>query len=503
MLGTLATPFANIFIDPSDQTARHGEGLFPRSFMIVLLTPSNYVGPEQFGLDRDTEAGILVPQDALPVIKTLEDSEQWLPSGHRNGHPTEGIPDSIKQPMRSNILTCAALRARGQTTEHNSMLIHVTRFTSVQHLVAEAVGNELHSLVNSLRYGDGAYSPSLLDRLRQQWKDDFEPTTQAIIDRGFDDPEITRLAWDEVEPHLVDAASAITLKVINGTVADILEYRNNPHGTSLIAIGGDKLSRGLTLEGLRSATSSGSSRMYDTLMQMGRWFGYRPGYLDLCRLYTTGDLIGWYRHIALASVELKREFEHMAAIGGTPQDYGLRVRTHPNGLQITGASKLRTGTVMRVSFSGTIAETIVLFAEPSILRENAYAVERFLARIDHLVSRRTRGERSIWPAVPADEVIRFLREYRTHPQALKVNSDIIAEFIGKKLADGGLQDWEVVLVQGGEAQMRCRDTPRRRRHDDATRERVMAGCLRNSAFGDSSIQPTSSLTSQMTRRREA
>ena len=113
--------------------------------------------------------------------------------------------------------------------------------------------------------------------------------------------------------------------VINGTIADLLDYRSNPEGVSVIAIGGDKLSRGLTLEGLSVSYFLRSSRMYDTLMQMGRWFGYRPGYLDLCRLYTTADLTRWYRHIALASTELKLEFEHMAAIGATPRDYGLRV----------------------------------------------------------------------------------------------------------------------------------------------------------------------------------
>lgn len=59
--------------------------------------------------------------------------------------------------------------------------------------------------------------------------------------------------------------------------------------------------------------------MYDTLMQMGRWFGYRPGYLDLCRLFITEDLHWWYRHIALAEVELRREFDRMKAAGLTPR----------------------------------------------------------------------------------------------------------------------------------------------------------------------------------------
>jgi len=459
-VGYTATPFANIFIDPSDETAAHGEGLFPRSFILGLPAPSNYVGPERvFGLDRDPEAGILTEQDALPVIRTIRDSEPWLPSGHRNGHLVQGLPDSLREAMRAFVLTCAARRARGQKTEHNSMLIHVTRFTSVQRGVADAVRNELHSLVNRLRYGDGNFTPPLRDELRQEWENDFEVTTGAILAHGIDDAEIIPLGWEAVEPQLVEAASAITVRLINGTVADLLDYRSNPGGVSVIAIGGDKLSRGLTLEGLSISYFLRSSRMYDTLMQMGRWFGFRPGYLDLCRLYTTPDLTRWYRHIALASTELKLEFEHMAAIGATPRDYGLRVRTHPNGLQITGASKLRTGTEMKVSFSGTIAETVVLFSNPEILRANAEAVEAFLLRGESTGERKDDNSRAIWSRVPADEVIRFLQDYRTHPEALKVNSDSMARFIGKKTTDGGLTEWEVVLLKGGTAQMESEIPP--------------------------------------------
>jgi len=496
-VGYTATPFANIFIDPSDETARHGEGLFPRSFIVSLPAPSNHVGPERvFGLDRDPEAGILTAQDGLPIVVPVEDSEIWLPTGHKNGHPVEGLPESLRAAIRSFILTCAARRARGQVTAHNSMLVHVTRFTSVQGRVADSVRTELHSLLNRLRYGDGNFTPPLLDQLKDQWETEFEPKTTAILGMDINDAEITPLNWSQVQPHLVETASAITVRVINGTVADLLDYRNNPAGTSIIAIGGDKLSRGLTLEGLSISYFLRSSKMYDTLMQMGRWFGYRPGYLDLCRLYTTEDLIEWYRHIALASVELKREFEHMAAIGGTPRDYGLRVRTHPNGLQITGASKLRTGTEMKVSFSGTIAETVVLFSNPDVLRTNAEAVENFLQRAQATGERSDSKPRTVWSYVPADEVIQFLRDYRTHPGALKVSSDNMARFIAQKNADGALTAWEVVFLKGGTAEKEydispvgCINLIKRERvlHDD-TKQCVRRLVSRSDEFID--LSPT-------------
>src|SRR5262249_7626599 len=156
-----------------------------------------------------------------------------------------------------------------------------------------------------------------------------------------------------VEPHLLEAVSRIELRRINGTSADALAYTEHPDGLSVIAIGGDKLSRGLTLEGLTVSYYLRASRMYDTLMQMGRWFGHRPGYLDLCRLYTTSELEDWYRDITIANEELLEEFDAMAAAGATPRDYGLRVRKHPAGLLITARAKMRNGKELKLDYAGT------------------------------------------------------------------------------------------------------------------------------------------------------
>jgi hypothetical protein len=451
-VGYTATPFANIFIDPSDSTSSHGEGLFPRSFVLNLPAPTNYIGPEKiFGLEAAPEAGILVEQDGLPLIRNTEDGDAWLPNGHKNGFIPKGLPPSLQTAIRSFILTCAARLARGQKNEHNSMLIHVTRFNSTQAAVADSVKDELRSLQNRLRYGDGSYRPRLLDELKELWMEDFVPASTSVRE-VIDDPEMRPVEWKDLKDCLVEAAMPISVKVINGSVADILDYKNSPDGVSIIAIGGDKLSRGLTLEGLSTSYFLRSSRMYDTLMQMGRWFGYRPGYADLCRLYTTSELAGWYRHIALASAELRREFEHMASIQGTPKDYGLRVRTHPNGLQITSASKLRSGTVMRVSYSGTISETVVFETDAAAVQNNFHRTEDFLQGIEeYRSSKSNKGNRVIWEKVSAQHITAFLDSFRTHRDAPKVNSHLIAQFIQKSTQSGRLKDWTVALLTGGQS----------------------------------------------------
>ena len=109
--------------------------------------------------------------------------------------------------------------------------------------------------------------------------------------------------------------------------------------------------------------------MYDTLMQMGRWFGYRPGYLDLCRLYTTSEMVEWFSHITDAAEELRAEFDMMEASGATPKQYGLKVASHPV-LMVTSRVKMRSARSLWLSFSGQLVETIALYRDPDVLTAN-------------------------------------------------------------------------------------------------------------------------------------
>lgn len=110
-------------------------------------------------------------------------------------------------------------------------------------------------------------------------------------------------------------------------------------------------------------------------MQMGRWFGYRPGYVDLCRLFTSNELNEWYRHITLASDELREEFRYLAESGGTPENYALKVRTHPGQLQITSISKMRHTKNIQVSWAGRLVETYQLLRDQASKRNNLAATD--------------------------------------------------------------------------------------------------------------------------------
>lgn len=441
-VGYTATPFANIFIYEDAFSEEHGQDLFPKNFIVRIPPPGNYIGPNDvFGTAEDPAAG-LEERAALPIVRVIDDHEAWIADGHKKDDRVGPLPDSLKQAIRSFILVCAARSAHGQADVHNSMLIHVTRFTAVQAVATEQVKDELASLKLRLRYGDGGSSDQLIHELRELWERDFVPTTAML-----DDPDLEPLSWLSVRRALDQAAAKIEVMTINGTARDVLTYYEHRNGLSVIAVGGDKLSRGLTLEGLCVSYYLRASKMYDTLMQMGRWFGYRPGYSDLCRLYTTAELRDWYRDITAANQELLNLFDHMADVGGTPKDFGLRVKSHPDGLLVTAPAKMRNGKRMRLSFSDTISETIVFHRDANVVGANFRLVEQLVRQFDFSgTAERHKSGTVVWRGIDASDVVTFLETFMTHDDARKAQGKLLATYIRSRIADEELVDWTVGLI---------------------------------------------------------
>lgn len=444
-VGYTATPFANIFIFEDEEHGTYGKDLFPESFIERLPPPSNYVGPARvFGLPAaespDGEA-----RPPLPISRVVSDVDGFIVDPKSAGSPLGPTPRSLRSAMLSFVLTCATRLARGENTQHNSMLVHVTRFVAVQNLVTERMREELENVVMRLRNGEGDSQRTVFDELRELWESDFEPTTGAMEppDRG------RLLTWEGVQPHLYAGADRIQVRSINGASQDALTYKDHRRtGLSVIAVGGNKLSRGLTLEGLTVSYYLRTSKMYDTLLQMGRWFGYRPGYLDLCRLYTSQELIDWYRDITIANEELGREFDAMADQGLTPREYGLRVRSHPEGLLVTAPAKMRHAREMKLSFQGTCPMTTAFDRSREQQTANADHVEQWLRM--QTAAGRHRGKHPtrsahIWADVPGSEVARFLEQFQSSEAARRVNGGLLSAYIHVCLADHELMDWTVAL----------------------------------------------------------
>lgn len=469
-VGYTATPFANIFIHERGATLEEGPDLFPSSFIINLAAPSNYVGPARvFGLVSPDGN-----RECLPLVRTIGDHATldgrggWIPTKHKNGHMplfngSKILPPSLVEAIDAFLIACSARQLRGQGTDHSSMLVHVTRFNIVQQEVFRQV--EDHVRYMRQRILRNIDHEKIIERMKTLWYENFVPTEKAIRLLEADQNSSRPIEWKDILAVLPDIISDIKIRMINGTAKDALDYTEHEGtGLKVIAIGGDKLARGLTLEGLCISYFLRASKMYDTLMQMGRWFGYRAGYLDLCRLYTTNELAEWFGHIADAAEELREEFDLMAASGATPREYGLKVQSHPV-LMVTSRLKMRSAKNLLLSFSGQLLETVSLYRDPTILARNLEAASRLIAGlgvsdVDPVRVRagtRQQWKGYIWHDVPSGDVIEFFSSYETHPEAYKVNSVLLAEFIHSLNSVGELTKWTVALIGGGEGQSCCID----------------------------------------------
>lgn len=464
-VGYTATPFANIFIHEKGATREEGPDLFPSAFIINLAASSNYIGPAKvFG-----RSGPDGREGGIPLVRLVNDYSKedgrggWMPQKHNVAHTPlhevgTALPPSLVEAIDAFLLSCALRDLRGQGADHSSMLIHVTRFNAVQKHVHDQVNEHVRHIRQRLQRRVG--HEDIILRLRTLWEKDFIPTTQAILTMAADQASQHDPAWEDVLQALTDNIGDVQVRMINGTAKDALDYSDHKEvGLKVIAVGGDKLARGLTLEGLCISYFLRASRMYDTLMQMGRWFGYRPGYLDLCRLYTTPELCEWFEHITDAAEELREEFDLMAASNGTPRDYGLKVQSH-SVLMVTSRLKMRSARSLMLSFSGQLLETVSLFRDNEILQQNLNAAKQLLSGLgkpEKNPSRQRLGNQQnwtgfLWSNIDAIHIVEFLTSYRTHPEAHKVNSTLLAEFIQSMAAGNELTQWTVALIGGGEGE---------------------------------------------------
>ena len=243
-VGYTATPFANIFIHDRGETQEHGPDLFPAAFITSLAAPSNYVGPGRvFGSASST------PED-LPLVRPLSEDEfqPWMPPRHKNGYQPrwqgeDRVPDTLAEAIRSFVYACAVRKLRGQGGKHSSMLIHVTRFTSVQNAVVNQVAEYVRDLKG--RYTRGIKLADLDAYMHNEYEKTFLPSMQGIRSALVEGETLEDFSWADIRAVLPDVLSDIRVREINGTAKDALDYaENDGTGLKVIAIGGDKLARG-------------------------------------------------------------------------------------------------------------------------------------------------------------------------------------------------------------------------------------------------------------------
>lgn len=436
-VGYTATPFANIFIDPDTDDQMWEADLFPRDFIVTLEPPTNYFGA----------TGIFAEAPEFDVVREIVDNEDHLPVRHPKHLEVVDVPDSLKEAIRTFVLARAIRLLRGQVGQHNSMLVNVSRFTDVQHQLRDVLHGYLRKLERRIRFEAG--KPAA-DALRDEMISDVHSTwAKEYQGSGF--------AWDVVQRVLLDSITPIQVVEVNSRKsATGLDYRGHDEsGLNVIAVGGFSLSRGLTLEGLLVSYFLRNSIMYDTLMQMGRWFGYRTGYDDICRIWMSPEAVGWYSHITDSMEELRDEMREMERANLTPRDFGLKVRSHPDALIVTARNKMRTAATVRVrvGLNNEFIETHTVWREPSRLEANRRAMAGLVGRLggrntaDAVLLEKMHNW--FWPDVPVGEVLDFLNAYQNHPLSLLTDPRPVGHYIQDRV-DDELPLWDVVLISKGD-----------------------------------------------------
>lgn len=439
-IGYTATPFANIFMNPDDE-----EELYPADFILDLPRPDAYYGAERvFGREPINDAD--EPDPGLDMVREVPDAEagNLRPPSAKQDRLTfdPEVPQSLVDAVVWFVVATAIRHARGQEGEHSSMLVHTTHYVQ-PHFAMKA---RLDDLLNEFELRvDGDDTAIFLAAYQKEG-------TRAASEATLPLPP-----WNAVEEHLAAVLEKIRVVVDNGYSDDRLDYGRTEKGTAVvetvIAVGGGTLSRGLTLEGLVVSYFTRTSNTYDTLLQMGRWFGYRPGYEDLPRIWMQASLEADFKFLALVEEEIRQDMRHMERMKVTPRQLGIRIRAHPGRLAIVARNKMHHADAVRISYSGQRLQTFIFYEDNRVftgdstgaLTENLASTRRFLAacRAHGPAVSEDGKPRWLFKDVPADLITSLVRSYTFHEDQSTVRKDDIVGWIQRAASD---RPWNVAVI---------------------------------------------------------
>jgi hypothetical protein len=465
-IGYTATPYANLFIpqDFNDELTTEvkrkkyfiGEDLFPKDFIINIVAPKNYIGAAKiFGLENPITSESNEPLDLFRIVDDYDPPFfKTLNKTNKDDLP-EYLPKSLEMALKSFILTCAIRRLRKQEKKHNSMLVHVALYVKWIDRVAALVNERMKDYKNYLNANDSQF----LKELEEIYVNDFLPTTTNVIENiDYKDTKIELHNWLNVKAELKKAASKIDIRAVHGTRSttnleyhniDEIDYSRYEDGLSVIAVGGSRLSRGITLEGLSTSYYLRTTRMYDSLMQMGRWFGYRPGYVDLCRLYTTETIYEWFNHITMATEEMRYDFDEMTTRNLKPSDFTLKVRNHHGLLAITSVAKLFWAKDITMSFSGSNPQTYLLFKDQKSIQNNFNILKNLFERLgfpneENIITKRKKVRYLLYKNVQIEALTEFIENYKINIPS--INNLVISDYIKKQNTSNNIKEWNICII---------------------------------------------------------
>jgi hypothetical protein len=431
-VGYTASPFANLLIDPS------AEDLYPRDFVVNLPKPEGHFGTEvlfgRYALDGEDPEQV---DDGYDMIRSVPE-EDVLCVRPETRADVEGfepvITDTLRRAVEYFWLVTAARRVRRAGNQHSTMLIHTSVNTAVHNSFRRPLKHMLDQAAQSLT------EARFLSRLRDLWDEE----TARVPAEEFSEAKVP---FDDLAPKLPEILRSCRIIMDNSSSEERLDYENGP--VVAIAVGGNTLSRGLTLEGLSVSYFVRAVSAYDTLLQMGRWFGFRNGYADLPRIWMTDELAEWFRHLATVETEMRRDINIYMTEAENPLTFAVRLRTHP-ALRVTAAAKMRDAVTAASAYGGKRVQTHYFHTNAEWLRGNICAandlVAASLSNAVRVEERPTEG-RYIFRDVPYDVVTDFLAAYKFHEKSPENDADLISDYIQKRVTTAdSLRRWNIAIV---------------------------------------------------------
>lgn len=427
-VGYTATPFANVLNEHPGQ-----ESLYPEDFIYALDKNENYYGSEKiFGSDEDSESEIL---DAVNIVEPDEFHEL------KNGTETR-MPPSLKDAINYFIIATACKHIRG-LNDFSTMLIHVDMKVSVHASIESLVSPYIEELRQKLRNKDR----QILAEFREIWNTEKKRNSADRIKRLFPDsneadyllPEFEGL-YNEILNVISEQDMEIVVDNSSKPVEQRLSYEENTP-LAKIVIGGNTLSRGLTLEGLLVSYFVRSSNTYDTLLQMGRWFGYRAKYEDLSRIWTTDDLLDNFRFLCTVENEIRDEIANYS-FDITPKDFAMRIKTHPQ-MRITRALAMQAAQANMINFAGTYAVSYNLERKDiGLINKNIDATRKLLSGLPTPVDHNNAW---LYRNCDVSRILDFINSYGFSERNPTCRREILRNYVNKAIEKGHLTNWNVAV----------------------------------------------------------
>jgi hypothetical protein len=493
-LGYTATPFGNVLQDRNEAPTEKWnlfdkingktvskqfdleESLFPNDFIELLFPPPNYIGAKHF---FETKLGDIKKIDPLipsPVRDYLESypSRVWKESGEATtefGKDTRAtvkadsfplfIPTSLKEAIMCFIVSTGIRISRKaemfetkQYQPHNTMLIHISRFITWQTKTKNLVQDFIDELTCKLNNDLPSSKDSIYGEFEKIWNKYYAYVMENIknyLPDDYEDDYLIPKTFKDIKPLLITSIKDMEVKAINSETGDTLFYPDKTDRDftekKYIAIGGNRLSRGFTLEGLTINYFIRNTNYADTLLQMGRWFGYRPGYIDCCKLFSTPDSLEKFDLTTETIEDLEQKFIEMnRPPGDTPFKFALRVLKHPGTLKITRPSILKNTEEVNWSYSDTLVQTTKFVLDAKRIESSWH---NFKSHINSLALNKSniKGDYIIYETDEPAELFKFLNLSNTfnfNDDGKNYFRDII-QFIKLCNQENKLKNWSIAI----------------------------------------------------------